>query len=89
MASAFTADTVNVHEAKTHFSKLLERAHAGETIILAKGGTPYAKMVPLSDDNAAVSGKRRFGDLEHLNLSIPDSFFEPMSDEELRKWGLL
>ena len=39
--------TVNVHEAKTHFSKLLERAHKGETIVLAKGGKPYARLVPL------------------------------------------
>lgn len=43
--------TVNVHEAKTHFSRLLERAHRGEEIILAKGGKPYAKLVPLEGPN--------------------------------------
>ena len=35
---------VNVHEAKTHLSRLLERAHAGEEIILAKAGKPYARL---------------------------------------------
>lgn len=39
--------TINIHEAKTHLSRLLERAHAGEEIILAKAGKPYAKLVPL------------------------------------------
>lgn len=38
---------VNVHEAKTHLSRLLERAHAGEEIVLAKAGKPYARLVPL------------------------------------------
>ena len=39
--------TVNVHQAKTHLSKLLDRAHAGEEIILAKAGKPYALLGPL------------------------------------------
>ena len=39
--------TINVHEAKTKFSSLLERAHAGEEIIVAKAGKPYARLVPL------------------------------------------
>ncbi|MDA0970776.1 MAG: type II toxin-antitoxin system prevent-host-death family antitoxin, partial [Planctomycetota bacterium] len=39
---------VNVHEAKTHFSRLLEQAHAGQEIIVAKAGRPYARLVPLA-----------------------------------------
>ncbi|HEX2172907.1 MAG TPA: type II toxin-antitoxin system Phd/YefM family antitoxin, partial [Dehalococcoidia bacterium] len=42
--------TVNVHEAKTHLSRLLERVAAGEEIIIARGGKPLAKLVPLRDD---------------------------------------
>jgi len=38
---------VNVHDAKTQFSRLLEKAHAGEEIILAKAGKPDARMMPL------------------------------------------
>ena len=42
------AITANVHEAKTHFSKLLERAHRGEEVIIAKAGKPYARLVPVT-----------------------------------------
>jgi prevent-host-death family protein len=40
---------VNVHAAKTHFSKLIDAAAAGEEIIIAKAGKPVAKLVPLTD----------------------------------------
>ena len=46
----------NVHEAKTHFSKLLERAHKGEEVIIAKAGKPYARLVPV-----AVAAQRQPG----------------------------
>ena len=39
----------NVHEAKTHFSELLERAHNGEEVIIAKAGKPYARLVPFGE----------------------------------------
>jgi prevent-host-death family protein len=65
--------TVNVHEAKTHLSRLLERVHAGEEIIIAKGGEPYAKLVPLSD--RAV--KREAGTLKGA-VEIGEAFFEPL-----------
>jgi prevent-host-death family protein len=39
----------NVHEAKTRFSELLERAHAGEEVVIAKAGRPYARLVPVVD----------------------------------------
>jgi prevent-host-death family protein len=38
---------VNVHQAKTQFSRLLKRAHEGEVIVLAKAGKPYDRLVPL------------------------------------------
>lgn len=75
--------TVNVHEAKTHFSKLLERAHAGEEIILAKAGKPYAKLVPIAE---AAKPKRRPGGLK-ISGEIPDSvWFDPLPDEDLDLW---
>jgi prevent-host-death family protein len=46
--------TVNVHEAKTHLSRLLERAHAGEEIMLAKAGKPYARLMPLAADASSA-----------------------------------
>lgn len=41
---------VNMHEAKTHLSRLVERAAAGEEIIIAKSGQPVAKLVPLDEE---------------------------------------
>jgi len=73
------ATMVNVHDAKTHFSKLLERAHAGEEIVLAKAGKPYAKLVPLATEKP----RRQPG---RLKGSITDAFFEPLPPEELRLW---
>ena len=70
---------VNVHQAKTHLSRLLKRAHEGEEIILAKAGKPYARLVPLEEAKARVPGiaKGRVG----------KGFFEPLPEEELKAWG--
>jgi prevent-host-death family protein len=70
---------VNVHEAKTHLSRLLERVHAGEEIILAKSGKAYARLLPIREE--AVS--RRPG---RLAGHIGAAFFEPLPEEELRAW---
>ena len=75
------AMTVNVHEAKTHLSRLLERAHGGEEIILAKAGKPYARLVPLEPAGAG----RRPGRIP--DLSVGAEFFEPLPGEELDAWG--
>jgi len=42
------ADVVNIHQAKTHLSRLVQRVEAGEEIVLARGGRPVARLVPLS-----------------------------------------
>ncbi len=70
---------VNVHEAKTHLSRLLEQAHAGQEIILAKAGKPYARLVPL----APGKGQRRPG---RLRGRVTEEFFEPLPEEELAAW---
>jgi prevent-host-death family protein len=40
-------ETVNIHEAKTHLSRLVERVEAGEEIVLARAGRPVARLVPV------------------------------------------
>jgi prevent-host-death family protein len=40
---------VNIYEAKTRLSELVDQAHGGETVVIAKAGTPLAKLVPLND----------------------------------------
>jgi prevent-host-death family protein len=49
----------NVHEAKTRFSELLERAHRGEEVIIAKAGKPYARLVPVLDGGNREAGTFR------------------------------
>jgi prevent-host-death family protein len=71
---------VNVHEAKTHFSRLLEQAHAGQEILLAKAGKPYARLMPLERG----STRRQAG---RLQGRVTEAFFEPLPEEDLDAWG--
>ena len=73
------AEIVNVHEAKTHLSRLLDEAHAGKEIILAKAGKPYARLMPL----AASPAGRQPG---RLRGRLGAGFFEPLPAEELDAW---
>jgi prevent-host-death family protein len=73
---------VNIHDAKTHLSRLLERVAGGEEIVIAKAGRPLAKLVPYREETAprklgALQGKVRFGrdwDSAALNEKIADLF---------------
>jgi len=67
---------VNVHEAKTHLSKLLERVALGEEVIIAKAGKPVAKLVP------AKSAKPQFKfDSAKGEFVVPDDFNDPLPKE--------
>lgn len=70
--------TVNVHEAKTHLSRLLTRVHAGEEIVIAKAGKPYAKLIPLPQLNTRRPGIAKG--------EVTEDFFEPLPEEELQAW---
>jgi prevent-host-death family protein len=70
---------VNVHEAKTQLSRLLQRVHEGEEIIIAKAGEPYARLVPLDYGLPRKPGI--------VDGRLDDSFFEPLPYEELEAWG--
>jgi len=65
---------VNVHEAKTHLSRLLERVERGEEIVIARAGHPVARLVPI----AGVS--RRPGRLKG-RIEVAPSFDDPLPDE--------
>ncbi|MCX7802984.1 MAG: type II toxin-antitoxin system prevent-host-death family antitoxin [Meiothermus ruber] len=71
---------VNVGQAKTHLSSLLERVRAGEEIILAKNGQPYARLVPLEKPQ-----KRKLGRMKGRG-KVDKAFFEPLSEEDLKEW---
>lgn len=71
--------SVNIHEAKTHLSRLLERVAAGEEIIIAKAGKPMAKLTPISKPLAD-----RVPGLDEGSLTVPDDFDAPLPDEILK-----
>ena len=78
-----TLRVVNVHQAKTHLSRLIDDAHAGETILLAKAGKPWARLMPLEPPPPRrIPGRLR----SQGPLSNPDALLEPMSADELASW---
>jgi prevent-host-death family protein len=68
---------VNIHEAKTHFSKLLERVALGEEVIIAKAGTPVAKLIPFDQEPKP----RIFGSARG-EFTVPDDFNRPDAEIE-------
>jgi len=71
--------TINVHTAKTNLSKLLDDVRAGEVIVLAKAGVPYAKLVPMGSTAPERKPGRLLGKLN-------EKFFAPLPAAELNAW---
>ena len=72
--------TVNVHEAKTHLSRLLAQVEAGEEVVIARNGKPVARLV-----TSTGLGKPT-PDVLKGKIVIPDDLLEPLPEEELRAW---
>jgi prevent-host-death family protein len=68
---------INVHEAKTHLSRLLLRVAGGEEIVIARAGKPVAKLVPIEPNR-----RRLIGQDDGL-FEVPDDFDAPLPDEVL------
>ncbi len=71
--------TVNIHAAKTHLSRLVEEAAAGEEIVIAKAGKPLARLCPLAEPKR----KRVLGRLRG-KLVVPDDF-DRLYEDEIRE----
>jgi prevent-host-death family protein len=71
-------EKVNVHDAKTHFSRLLDRAAAGEEFVIAKAGKPVAHLGPIPRARTKV----RFGLLKG-RIRVPDDFNAPLPEAVL------
>ena len=72
-----------VHQAKTNLSRLIKEAEKGKDVVITRGKKPVAKLVSISN-----GGKKRIpGRLRDLISWEPDAF-APLSDAELREWGL-
>lgn len=76
--------TVNIHEAKTHLSRLLEQAAGGEPFIIAKAGKPLVKVVAL--DAPEPQQQRRLGFLAG-HVAVPDDFDQMGADEITQLFG--
>ena len=75
--------TVNIHQAKTHLSRLVEEAAEGAEIVIAKAGRPRARLVPYREGTKP----RVLGSMKG-KLRIPDNFDDPLPDELLRAFGM-
>ena len=69
---------VNVHHAKTHLSKLLERVAAGEEVVIARAGHPVARLVPFDPKEPRKPGLAKG--------RLTEAFFEPLPPDELDAW---
>lgn len=86
MASRATGmRTINIHEAKTHLSRLIDEVEQGNSFIIAKAGRPKARVVPLETSREETL-KRRFGFMKDV-YAVPDNFEEidRKLDQEIEK----
>lgn len=69
---------VNIHDAKTHLSRIIDEVAAGAEVIIAKAGKPMARLVPI----APPATQKRLGLLKG-KIKVPDDFNAPLDDEVL------
>jgi len=73
-------DLVNIYDAKTQLSRLIDRATAGEEILIGRAGKPLVRLVPVE-----TAGPRKPGLLK--DLAVPEALFDPLPEDELRRWA--
>jgi antitoxin (DNA-binding transcriptional repressor) of toxin-antitoxin stability system len=71
--------------AKTHLASLIKEALAGHEIVIARDETPLVRLIPVGSDK--TTAQRVGGDLEG-RVTLPDTFFAPLSDAATEDWGL-
>jgi len=74
------SEPISIHAAKTHLSRLIARAEAGEEIVIARGSKPVVKLVSINPKQKRVFGSMRG------QFTVGPEFLEPMSKEELALW---
>ena len=70
---------VNIYDAKTQLSRLVDRAAAGEEILIGRAGKPLVRLVPVEELGPREPGLLR-------GLKVPDTLFDPLPEEELAEW---
>jgi prevent-host-death family protein len=74
--------TFTIHKAKTELSKLIKRVEAGEEVIIARGNKEVVKLVPVAGPQRKSRGLGAWKG----KFTLPDSFFDPLPEEELAAW---
>ncbi len=75
-------ELINIHQAKTHLSRLIERVLRGEEIVIAKGGRPVARLVPVAGARAPRTPGRARG-----QVTISPDFDAPLPEELQKHFG--
>lgn len=78
--------TITTHQAKTHLSRYLAEVEKGEEYVIARGKKPVAMLVPMKP--AKTKPRPKVGDTLDPPFPIPDEALAPLTDEELKEWGL-
>jgi prevent-host-death family protein len=73
---------VNIHQAKTHLSKLLQKVADGEEVIIARSGVPFARIVLMEPEKATL---RPLG-MDRGKIVVPDDFNAPLPDDVLAQF---
>lgn len=77
--SSSMTDTINIYDAKTQLSRLVDRAAAGEDIVIARAGKPIVRLVPVEPVGPRMPGLLK-------GLVVPDSLFDPLPESGLADW---
>ena len=77
--------TATIHQTKTHLSRMLKEVQAGETIVILNGSTPVAKLTAV---DRGVRRRPQVGTRTSAPVRYSDDAFRPLSDDDLREWGL-
>ena len=80
-----TMKTATIHQTKTHLSRMLKEIQGGETIIILNGSTPVAKLMAV--EPPAVR-RPKVGTRTSLPVQYTEDAFRPLTDEQLKEWGL-
>ncbi len=78
--------TITTHEAKTHLSRYLADVEKGKKFIIARGKSAVAMLVPVK--KAKLKPRPKVGETLGPSFEVSDSAFAPLTDEELKEWGL-
>jgi prevent-host-death family protein len=78
--------TISTHEAKTHLSRYLAEVEQGKEFIIARGKLPVARLVPMVPE--ARPPRPKVGDIQGAPFQFSDAALAPLTDAELKEWGL-